>query len=149
MVINPDTVAEELRRHRGNMAAVGRALGVTRSAVWKHVNANLELKEIVIECREAMKDAVENAFYEDCLKDNPAYQTSRIFFLKTQCKDRDYVERQEITGKDGKAMQFQNVSDDDLDRRIADLQARIAVVVGGEGETAGVQADAASIPPNN
>jgi hypothetical protein len=42
-----------------------------------------------------MVDKVENRFYEDCLKDAPQYQTSRIFFLKTQAKDRGYIERTE------------------------------------------------------
>lgn len=87
--------AAKLLELSGNVAAVARTFDVKRSSVYSFMDDHPELKEVLREARETMKDNVESRLYADCLKDDPAYQTSRIFFLKTQAKDRGYIERQE------------------------------------------------------
>lgn len=98
-----ESCAAKLRELSGNVAAVARTFDVTRSSVYSFVNDHPELKAVLKEARETMKDNVESRLYADCLKDDPSYQTSRIFFLKTQAKDRGYIEKQEVEmfGKDG------------------------------------------------
>jgi hypothetical protein len=48
-----------------------------------------------------MIDDAESEIYKQFKKGNTA---ALIFFLKTQGKQRGYVERQEITGKDGNSI---------------------------------------------
>lgn len=46
------------------------------------------------------------------------------FFLKTKGKERGYIERTELTGKDSKDLLGQ-LSDDELDARIAELERKL------------------------
>lgn len=101
----PELVAAALVQAKGNVAAVARKFGVDRTSVRDLIEQRAALQQIARDCRETMKDEVENRFFLDCLKDEPAYQTSRIFYLKTQAKDRGYIERQEHTGRDGGPME--------------------------------------------
>jgi hypothetical protein len=94
--LSPARVAAKVRELHGNLGAVGRAFGVTRQAVAGFIGRRPKLQAVLAESRQTMTDNVESRFYSDCLKDDPSYQTSRIFYLKTQAKDRGYVEKQEI-----------------------------------------------------
>lgn len=86
-------VEEKLRELSGNLAAVGRALGVTRQAVSAFVIKHPSLVKVAEECRETFVDNVESALYREALNGNV---TAQIFILKTQGKGRGYVERQEL-----------------------------------------------------
>lgn len=99
-------VESQLQEHKGNMAAVGRALCVSRQAVWKYVQDHEALKEIQKELQQSFIDEVESELYNQALKGNV---TAQIFILKTLGKDRGYVERQELTGKDGVELPALNV----------------------------------------
>ncbi len=125
-----------IRKHTGNLTAVAKAFAVSRTAVYNYIERHPSLQSVVDEARETMKDNVVSRFYADCLDPAPQYQTSRIFFLKTQAKDRGYVERQEVTGKDGGPMDYSNVSDAELDRRIAENEARVRLLAKRAGELA-------------
>src|SRR5262245_57006377 len=97
-VLTCEALAARLREGNGNMAAAGRAFGVTRYAVWKFVRNHPSLREVILDCRESMKDHAESALQAALLR-GEAWAV--CFFLKCQAKDRGYVERQEVTGKDG------------------------------------------------
>jgi hypothetical protein len=56
-----------------------------------------------------MKDNAESALYSAVLG-GEAWAV--CFYLKTQAKDRGYVERQEMTGKDGGAIQQEHAGKD-------------------------------------
>jgi hypothetical protein len=101
-VLKARDVEEKLREFHGNMAAVGRALGVTRVAVFNFVQRRPTLKAICQECRESMKDHAESSLYRAVL-DGEAWAVQ--FYLKTQAKDRGYSERQEHTGAGGQVIQ--------------------------------------------
>lgn len=60
--------------------------------------------------RENTTDFVENALLS-AIKDGNV--TAMIFYLKTQAKARGYVERQEVTGSDGREVVFRVVYGDD------------------------------------
>ena len=125
--LDAELVAAALVELAGNISAVAKRFRVDRSAVRQLIDKRPSLGRILADCREGMKDNVESRFYADCLKDNPAYQTSRIFFLKTQCRDRGYVERVGL--------------DVDAGGMGADVRKRLAEVDGGgpgqPGETRG------------
>lgn len=96
-------VKEMIAKYRGNVSMVARVFEVSRTAVQNYVNRN-GLEQYLLEARESMKDNVISRFYTDCLKDDPTYQTSRIFFLKTLGRDRGFEERSELTGPGGGAI---------------------------------------------
>jgi len=98
-ILDAVKVGAAIVAQRGNLSAVARKFGVSRTAVQNMVRESDALKETLSDARAGMVDAVESRFYRDCLKDEPAFQTSRIFFLKTQGKDRGYVERTEVHQK--------------------------------------------------
>ena len=86
-------VSEQLRKLDGNVAAVGRAYGVTRSAVANYITDHPELKSVRDEARESVKDDAESVLYQQ-LREGEAWAV--CFFLKTQAKDRGYIERTEV-----------------------------------------------------
>jgi hypothetical protein len=90
--------AEAIRNARGFVSVAARQLGVSRSSVYNAINKHASVKEAVIDAREAMTDLAEGKLLGLINDENP---TAIIFYLKTQGKDRGYVERQELTGKDG------------------------------------------------
>lgn len=97
-MLRVDDVKKALEKAHGNMAAVARAFGVSRSGVWKFCNENEELKEYQKELREAMLDKVEGGLHGNALQGNV---TAQIFILKTIGRNRGYVERHEIAGPNG------------------------------------------------
>lgn len=98
MTITIKGLKETIEKHRGNISLVARSFGVSRTTIYKHLNKHPELKVYLADEREKMIDNVESVLYNQALDGNI---TAVIFFLKTQGKNRGYIERQEITGKDG------------------------------------------------
>lgn len=91
-----ELVAEKLREFDGNFAAVARAFGVTRTAVHDYIRRKPTLQEVAKETRETMKDTGESSLYS-AVKRGEAWAV--CFYLKTQGKDRGYIERQEIENR--------------------------------------------------
>lgn len=89
-------VAAALASLKGNITDVAKRFGVARSSIHEFIVKNPPLQQVLHDARESMDDKVENRFFADCLKDSPQYQTSRIFYLKTRCKSRGYVEKQQF-----------------------------------------------------
>ncbi|HJZ57162.1 MAG TPA: hypothetical protein VKE74_19485 [Gemmataceae bacterium] len=83
---------DAIPRFRGNLAAVARSFGVTRTAVWKFVQRYPELQEVAHDARETRLDNAESSLDRAILAGEPwAIQ----MVLKTLGKDRGYVERTE------------------------------------------------------
>jgi len=82
----------------GNLSAASKSLGVDRVSLYKWIEQD-GLEQAVIEGRNSRLDFVEGKLDQ---KIDGGDTTAIIFFLKTQGKSRGYVERQEITGADGK-----------------------------------------------
>ena len=86
-------VEAKLKEFYGNMAAVGRALGVACSTIKRFIDKRPELLEVATDLREEMKDNAESALYSAVL----AGQWWAIrFFLLTQAKDRGYTLRSQV-----------------------------------------------------
>jgi hypothetical protein len=96
-VLKSKPVEDALRKHHGNMAAVGRKFGVTREAVRQYVENRPALKEVCLECRETMKDEAESALLKAIRK---CQGWAVCFYLKCQAKDRGYVEKEADKPKD-------------------------------------------------
>ena len=103
-----DEIAEAIRASFGLLGVAARTLSridkthtISRQAIEKRVNASPELQEVVRQSIEAMTDFAENKLYE-LIKEGD--KTAIIFYLKCKAKNRGYVERQEMTGKDGQPL---------------------------------------------
>lgn len=89
-ILDPDAVCEKLRELAGNQAAVARHFGVTRQAVNLLVSKTPALREACHDAREAMKDNAESSLHRALLA-GEAWAV--CFYLKTQAKDRGYIEK--------------------------------------------------------
>lgn len=85
-------VADALRESRGMVTVAARKLGCTRQTVHAWINRSPQVAEAVKDAREVMTDTTELKFYEAIMK-GEAWAIS--MYLRTQGKDRGYVERQE------------------------------------------------------
>lgn len=88
-----EDVTAALRSCRGLIYLAAKKLNVTRQAVHYFMNRHPELKEIVEEERGRFVDAAELALIAAVQKGQP---WAVCFALKTQGRQRGYVERQEI-----------------------------------------------------
>lgn len=92
---------EILKQHMGIISTTCKAAGISRATYYIWRDADPAFKEACMEAYEERKDFAESILLEKIReKDTP----SVLFFLKTQAKDRGYVERVETTGKDGEAL---------------------------------------------
>jgi hypothetical protein len=92
-----EVVAAKLEKHGGNVAKAARALGVRRQSLWRYIGRHPALVDVVHDIRESVKDDAETVLHK-ALRKGEAWAV--CFYLKTQARDRGYVERQEL-GLDG------------------------------------------------
>ena len=107
-----EQVIDVLKRKRGFIAAAAKELGCTRSTVYNYMKRYPTAKQALDDIREARHDWVEGKLLKQIENDN---MTAIIFYLKTQAKHRGYVERQEVTGADGDAVEIRVVGGINLD----------------------------------
>ena len=87
-------ISEKIVEKRGNLSAVARGFGKSRTWLYNILNDKYpELKDVVEEARDSLIDDAESELQKQMFKGNI---TALIFFLKTQGKGRGYVERQEV-----------------------------------------------------
>lgn len=87
-----------LQKNKGLQIYVAKALNCTRQAVSKRIRENPEIKAAYEAILEEQIDYAENLLMQNMGKGDT---TALIFYLKCKAKNRGYVERQEVTGKDG------------------------------------------------
>lgn len=95
---SPETMITALRSAHGLKAVAARKLGCDRNTVDSYCKRFKTVAAVIEQERESMKDDAEDSLYQ-AIQDREAWAV--CFFLKTQAKDRGYVERQEVTGRDG------------------------------------------------
>lgn len=95
--LNKRKVIDALRKHHGVVAVAAEELGSSRQTVYNYVNQNEDVRQALHDAREEAKDFVEGKMFKQIEKGNP---TMIIFYLKTQAKDRGYIERTEHAGPD-------------------------------------------------
>jgi transposase len=94
----------------GNLSTASKSLGVERATLYKWIEQE-GLEEAVQEGRNRRLDFAESMLDKGMQEGN---MTAVIFYLKTQGKSRGYVERQEITGADGKKVFEVKIVDDSI-----------------------------------
>ena len=93
-----EQMADAIRESNGIMAVAARRLGCSRSTVSNYINRYATVKAAYEESRETLLDMTEGELFKQIKEGNT---TAIIFTLKTIGKHRGYVERQEVTGRDG------------------------------------------------
>lgn len=94
MTLNRTTeeYAEALRASRGLVTHAARRLGLTDEAVRRRLLRTPSLQQVRVEAREAMNDVAESALFAQV---EAGEGWAVCFYLKTQAKDRGYIERSE------------------------------------------------------
>lgn len=88
-----------LEKTGGMVASACRNANISRVTFYKWRNSDDEFAQKVDDIKELQKDAAEALILKK-MKDGDT--SMLIFYAKTQMKDRGYVERRELVGRDGK-----------------------------------------------
>ena len=91
-------VIEAIKESRGFVTTISKRLGCDRTYVYRLIEKFPTAKEALENEREGNKDFAEGKLIQQIDAGNI---TAIIFYLKTQAKDRGYIERQELTGAEG------------------------------------------------
>ena len=94
-------LTKALQKTHGNIAAAAREVGCSRNTLKRYIEKYPTIAEVFEEERETLIDFAENQLFQQVKEGNI---TAIIFTLKTIGKHRGYVERQEVTGAEGKAV---------------------------------------------
>jgi len=87
----------------GNVSQTCKKLEISRQSYYNWIQNDPKFAQAIkeVEPQEVFLDFIENKLVE---RINEGDTTAIIFALKTQGKKRGYVERQEVTGADGKEL---------------------------------------------
>ena len=95
-----------------NVSATCKQVNITRKQFYNWYNNIPEFQEAIEEARESLLDFAETKLHQNIMNGNEA---SIFFFLKTKGKKRGYVERQEITGSDGRDFILPKLTAEDIE----------------------------------
>jgi hypothetical protein len=96
-------VIDALEAADGYVSKAASLLGCSARTVYNYRDRFITVAEAWQNIRERRHDFVENALHKRIKEGS---DTAIIFYLKTQAKDRGYIERSELTGADGKPLIF-------------------------------------------
>ncbi len=97
----PEQVIEALGETRGLVSLAARKLECDAATVRNYAKRYKAVAEALVEAREATTDTAELALFNAILGQEA---WAVCFYLKTQGKTRGYIERAELTGKDGEQL---------------------------------------------
>ena len=103
-----EQVIEALEQSKGLIAPAARALGCSRDTIRTYLEEYTAVAQAKLDQREAVTDMAENALYAAILR-GEAWAV--CFYLKTQAKDRGYIEKAEVSGPGGKPISIKLVYD--------------------------------------
>lgn len=117
------TIAAALRATDGKVFLAAERVGCSPDAIYTRIKQEPALAALVADLRGKLVDLAETSLKRGVLSGDG---WAVIFTLKTLGKDRGYVERSEVTGKDGAPIQTEEVSLTDPQRleRLAALYDR-------------------------
>ena len=99
----PDQVVTAIQATKGLISQAATHLHCDRGTIYDYMKRYPEIRDALKDEREAMTDVAELALYSRIIAGEG---WAICFYLKTQGKGRGYVERHEVTGKDGEALEF-------------------------------------------
>ena len=105
-------MVEAITATRGNILLASKRIGCDRVTFYRYAREYPEVSRALQSSREGVIDMVESKLVTQALAGN---MTAIIFFLKTQAKDRGYVERTEHASDPDAPLTIKVVYDDDLD----------------------------------
>ena len=97
--VTKETLLKSLQQNMGNITLACHFSGCSRSTFYRYCEQDEQFKKDCEDIGEMAIDICEAELWK-LIKDGNA--TAILFFLKTKGKTRGYIERQEVTGKDGK-----------------------------------------------
>lgn len=109
-----DELIRVINKSNGFLTVAANSLGITYQAIWNRQKRDKKLKRAIKAMREKHLDISEKKLLENIKKGK---EHSIFFHLRCLGKDRGYVERREITGAEGKALQV-SISIEDRLREI-------------------------------
>jgi hypothetical protein len=118
-----DELLAAIAQCNGNATAVARKLHVCRATICNYQKRYANVKHAFAAARESMKDNVESVLYEKALAGE---SWAVCFFLKTQAKDRGYIERTEMSGPEGGPITLRVVYENRPDAGVSDQPANSA-----------------------
>lgn len=92
---------EAMIAHMGVVTTAAKSIDIARSTHYEWMDSDPVYKQKILDLREIKKDFVESKLMKLVEQGDTA---ATIFSAKTLLKDRGYVERKEITGKDGTSL---------------------------------------------
>lgn len=101
-ILKKEVFLNKFESSLGNISLSCDEAKINRSTYYDWLEKDEVFKQKVESINEKSIDFVESALFKQIRDGNT---TATIFFLKTKGKNRGYVERQEITGKDGQPFQ--------------------------------------------
>jgi hypothetical protein len=116
---NKKQLLEALKEYKGIISSACDAVNLSRQTFYNYIDNDPEFAQSVQDINEASIDFVESKLFEKIngvsmvsydskgaptVYEQPPSDTAIIFYLKTKGKKRGYVERQEVTGSDGKSI---------------------------------------------
>ena len=96
-----DTFLKAFKLNNCNISKSCEAANITRRTFYNWKEDDDDFRQEVVACEEALLDLAESKLMENI---NKGATPELIFYLKTKGKKRGYVERQEITGSEGKKL---------------------------------------------
>jgi hypothetical protein len=93
-----EQVIKALEAHQGLIYMAAQDLGCSGQTIYNYAKRYASVREAIKEQKERRKDRVELSLWKQINDGNIA---AIIFYLKTQAKDRGYIERQELSGPYG------------------------------------------------
>jgi hypothetical protein len=109
MDIQKRAMIEALEKALGVVTTACKSVGISRSTHYLWMENDLEYQKMVIDLQDVALDFAESRLFKSI---EGGSDTATIFYLKTKGKRRGYVERQEITGANGKKVFEVNIVDD-------------------------------------
>lgn len=114
-----ENIKDAIRKTGGIVSDTAKAIGVGRNTLYVWFREYPELKEAVADARDSFVDLAESKLMKAVREEKPY---AICFALKCLGKSRGYVERQEITGKNGQPLNAGYTNADDLSNdQLADI----------------------------
>lgn len=92
---------ECLEKHLGIVTTAAKDAGIDRATHYRWMESDSEYKNAVDALEDVALDFAEQCLFDQMRDGTPA---STIFYLKYRARKRGYVDRKELTGKDGEPL---------------------------------------------